>query len=89
MQKYSPHAYQFLCGLTDSVSLYWVRKILLVTHPTTKKIHPASLKLLATFKNTFVQVFVFLIGLPYLFKYLNQDVIAFILSSFFLPLTYG
>ena len=79
----------FLIGLSDSISLYWVRKILLVTHPTNKKINPSSLELLATFKNTFIQVFVFMVGLPWLFRYFNQEFIASLLSTFFLLLTLG
>lgn len=89
MSKFTQNLSMFLIGFTDSVSLYWVRKILLVTHPTNKKIHPSSLELLSTFKNTFIQVFVFLIGLPYLFRYFNQEFIATLLSTFFLLLTYG
>lgn len=81
--------YAFLCGFLDSISLYWIRKILLVTNPATKKIHPASLELLTTIKNTFIQIFVFMIGLPWIFRYFEQEVIAIILTSLFLPLTYG
>ena len=79
----------FLLGLRDSLSLYWVRKILLLTHPTTKDIHPSSLKLIATLKNTFIQVFVFLIGLPTICRLLGQDLIGQSLSILFLILTYG
>lgn len=81
--------YNFFCGFLDSISLYWVRKILLVTHPTTKKIHPASLELLSTLKNTFIQVFVFLVALPWICRYFDQNVMAIILTSLFLPLTMG
>lgn len=72
MKNIHKFLYMFTCGFFDSISLYWVRKILLVTHPKNKKIHPSSLELLSTFKNTFIQVFVFLIGLPYLCRYFNQ-----------------
>ena len=79
----------FCLGLRDAISLYWVRKILLLTHPVNKNIHPSSLKLLSTLKNTFIQVFVFIIALPWLLRYLGQDVLAQIVSIFFLVLTYG
>lgn len=89
MLKIKHNLYAFLCGFLDSISLYWVRKILLLTHPVTKKIHPASLELLTTIKNTFIQIFVFMIGLPWIFRYFEQEVMAIILTSLFLPLTYG
>lgn len=89
MSKLPKSISMFLISFSDSISLYWIRKIVLVTHPANKKIHPSSLELLSTFKNTFIQVFVFLIGLPYLFRYFNQEFIASILSTFFLLLTYG
>jgi hypothetical protein len=78
----------FLLGFSDSISLYWIRKILLVTEPQSKKINPASIELLSTLKNTFIQVCV-LILLPSLFHYLNQHLIATLLSTIFLFLTYG
>ena len=79
----------FCLGLRDSMSLYWVRKILLLTHPVNKNIHPSSFKLLSTLKNTFIQVFVFIIALPWLLRYLGQNMLAQIVSIFFLILTYG
>ena len=42
MQRITNCISMFLIGLCDSVSLYWIRKILLVTHPSNKKIHPTE-----------------------------------------------
>lgn len=79
----------FVLGMRDSLSLYWIRKVLLQTHPTTKNIHPSSLVLLATLKNTLIQVLVFLIGVPMIFRFFNQEILAQTFSYFFLILTYG
>lgn len=43
MQAFNHTISMFICGFYDSISVYWIRKILFVTHPTTKKIHPLSL----------------------------------------------
>ena len=79
----------FLVGVSDSLSLRWIKNILFVTHPENKSIHPSSLKLLQTFKNTFIQVFIFLILVPLSFLYFGYELIYIALSIMFLLLTYG
>lgn len=79
----------FLTGIADSLSLQWIRRLVLATDKRSKKIHPSSWKIINTFKNTFIQVFVFLIGLPFFFRYIEQEEISFFLSILFLSLTYG
>lgn len=54
----------FVAGFKDSVSLLWVSKILLYTHPKFKKAHPSSYKMLTILGNSFMQVIICLIGIP-------------------------
>ena len=79
----------FLIGLSDSLSLRWVKNILLVTHPKNKSIHPSSLRLLQTFKNTFIQVIIFLILFPLSFYYFGFELFYYIVGFIVLILTYG
>lgn len=81
--------YMFLCGFFDSISIYWLRKILFTVHPITKEVHPSSFKLLETFKNAFIQVIVLFICLPAILDYLEFDLIGNILQIIFLLLSYG
>lgn len=79
----------FIVGLFDSISPRWIQNILMVTHPQNKEIHPSTLKLLNTFKETFIQVLIFLVCIPSAFRYFEYDIIASFLSILFLLLTYG
>lgn len=81
--------YLFLFGLSDSLSLYWIKKILFIVHPTTKKPHSSSFTLLKTFKDAFIQVIVLLLLLPALLDYIGLDIIGDIVGVVFLLLSYG
>lgn len=90
MINYTKALFLFALGIRDSISLKWLNKLVLRTHPTTKKIHPQSYTIINTLKQTFVQVVIFLIGIPAIFRYVfNQEAFASILGTFFLLLTYG
>ena len=54
----------FIAGLKDSVSLLWINKILLYTHPVHKRTHPSSYKMITILSNSFIQVIICLIGIP-------------------------
>lgn len=79
----------FICGMSDSMSVYWVRKILFAIHPIKKVTHPSSYKLIKTFKDAFVQVIFLFICLPTLLDFVGLNFIGKVLQVLFLLLSYG
>lgn len=79
----------FICGMSDSISLYWVSKILFATHPITKVSHPSSFRLIKTFKDAFIQVIFLFICLPAILDFIGLDFIGNVVQVVFLLLSYG
>ncbi len=79
----------FLLGIRDSLSLSWIKKILLYSDPQTKRIHPSSTKMLKSLQLSLIQVIVFLVAIPSIFEYLGYSLISMILNTLFLILTLG
>jgi len=57
----------FLLGIRDSLSLSWIKKILLYSDPLTNRIHPSSKTMLKSLQLSLVQVIIFLIAIPSIF----------------------
>lgn len=89
MKKVKQSIMMFLCGMFDSLSLYWVKKILFAVHPTTKATHPSSYRLMKTFKDAFIQVIFLFICLPSLLDWVGLDFLGNVLQIIFLLLSYG
>jgi hypothetical protein len=59
-----------LLGIRDSLSIGWIKNVLLYSHPQTGELHPESRKLFDTGYRTIVQVILIYILLPVAFNYL-------------------
>jgi len=57
----------FMLGVRDSISLEWIKKLLLYVDPQTKKVHPASKILFDSLKSSFIKILLYTIIVPQLF----------------------
>mgnify|MGYP005613110185 CR=1 FL=1 len=60
----------FLLGIRDSLSIDWIKNVVLYSHPQTGELHPQSKRLFDTAFKTIVQVILIYILLSLVFNYL-------------------
>lgn len=83
------HLGMFLLGLRDSVSLLWIRRVLLYVDPQTKKVHPSSKILFDSLKSSFIKIILYIIVVPFVVEYFDFLSISALLKFVYLILAYG
>ena len=78
----------FLLGLSDSLSLSWVKGILFYTDPMTKRILPQSFKLQRVLLRSIVQAGVITTLIPILLKWLGFTILGWTVYVLSLIWTY-